>query len=398
MIHASSYKPKYFPFGGTGVPAEIDRLQDMRATPTLNRTKIQEIGREEIVDWKKGIPSVSLTLKQLEYGSIEFFQKLANVSSSKVEFTDFKTSQGDIAGYKTDDSGTFLSTIWYPNLRLSNFSFNIGDPEALIERNFTLVGEDEITLQNNNKYFIYKTTSPTDGTNQTITISDPVVVTDPDNSGKYIFKVIRVRAGVTTELTYGTDWTCNGSAITLVGTSYASDVIKYYYSASSYISGTEPFVENNTDLAGISADSVSIYLIDSGNYLHKLQSVSGDITFTRQDNKEIGSDSVVQRGVKETVTKLTLGRLLETWTIEEVLRGVSGLNFGKIDIRKYSDNLALLVLMYSDSTKTTFKMGYKFSGLSPTEGETSITVNDYVNRNVTLEGETGYISSNSSDF
>ena len=55
---------------------------------------------------------------------------------TQINWTDFATSAVDIAGYKTDDNGTFLGTIWYPKLRVNSFSVNIGDPEALIERNF----------------------------------------------------------------------------------------------------------------------------------------------------------------------------------------------------------------------------------------------------------------------
>ena len=58
--------------------------------------------------------------------------------------TDFKTPAVDIAGYKTDDNGEFLSTIWYPKLRIGGLGLTIGDPDANIERSFTLIGEDEI--------------------------------------------------------------------------------------------------------------------------------------------------------------------------------------------------------------------------------------------------------------
>jgi hypothetical protein len=73
----------------------------MRASVTLNRTKIEEIGRKGIVDWRVSSPTVNVSLRQLEYGSIEFWQMLGNVSTNKVEWSDFENSQGDIVGYKT---------------------------------------------------------------------------------------------------------------------------------------------------------------------------------------------------------------------------------------------------------------------------------------------------------
>ena len=44
------------------------------------------------------------------------------------------------------------------------------------------------------------------------------------------------------------------------------------------------FELNNTDPAVISADSVSIYLV-SGEYIHRLQSVTIDVAFEREDQK-----------------------------------------------------------------------------------------------------------------
>ncbi|MHA1864931.1 MAG: hypothetical protein ACTSWZ_00365 [Candidatus Heimdallarchaeaceae archaeon] len=393
LIHSSYFRPKVNPVKSDENPTEIDRLQDFTGTITLNRTKIEEIGREGIVDWRKTSPEVSLTLRQLEYGSLEMYNQLANksLSSTKVELKEFKTSMVDIAGYKTDDDGNFVSTIWYPKFRLSGISLAIGDPDALLERTFTLVGEDEITLKNNNKYLIFKKTNPSEGQDQTITISDPTVVADPDNSGAYLFRVGRIRSGTYTELTHGTDWSCDGTDLTINGQSYSSDVIKYVYSASSYISGEEPFVANDSDAAGLTADSCSIYLIDTSNYIYKLQSVGVDITFDRFDTKEIGSKEVVARGIRDTTVRITLGRILHQWTLEEILRGVAGLDFGKIDIRKFQDELTLLIKVYTDNTKNSFAIGYKFIGLAPVGLDAGVPLNDYVTRGVSLEGESGSI-------
>ena len=71
MIHATDYQPRSYPWKGTMAAVQIDRLQDMTASITLNRTKIEEIGRDGLVDWRTGNPSVTVTLRQLEYGTLE---------------------------------------------------------------------------------------------------------------------------------------------------------------------------------------------------------------------------------------------------------------------------------------------------------------------------------------
>ena len=263
MIHSSQYKPKVIPVLADLNPVEIDRLQELTVASTLNRTKIEEVGRDGLVDWRKAIPGVSISLRQMEYGNMEFFRKLANKGDSvhTISYTDYKTSQVDIGAYETDDDGTFLGTSYYPNLKVSAFGLTVGDPEALIERSFTLVGEDDITLRKGNLYLIHKRLVASGGADETFTISSPTPASDPDKSGEYLFKVVRIRAGVGTELTHGTQWSYDGAGtLTINGTSVAGDVIKAWYSAASDPSSDSTFVLNDLDLAGIPADSCSIFL------------------------------------------------------------------------------------------------------------------------------------------
>ena len=394
MIHSSYYQPSIIPVYGDLDKSEIDRCQDITGAITLDRTKIEEIGRDGIVDWRTGIPAVSLTMRQLEYGSIDFWRKLSNKGDSvaTILFTDFKTSLFDIAAYKTDDNATFLGTVWYKGMRISGFGLNIGDPEALAERTFTLVGEDEINLLNNNKYLICKRYTAAGGLNETFTVNDPVPVADPDYSGQYLLRVVRTRAGTSSELTHGTEWSYDGvDTLTINGLSIAGDVIRIWYSGSSYIGGGDYFIENDADLAAIEANSCSIYLANS-NYLYRLQSAAIDVTLDRYDIKEIGNNEVVARGVRGITARVTLGRILETYTIEEIIRGKAGLNYGKLDIKKLSDNISLIVKFYDNADKTTFKMGYKITDLAPVGLDAGIPLNDYISRGVTLEGEVGFIT------
>ncbi len=393
MIHSSYFKPRIFPINGNTTPDEIDRLQDMSGSTNLKREKVHEIGRDGLVGWKTGIPEVSLTLKQMEYGSLTFWNKLANKDSANtsINLNDFKTSIFDIAGYSTDDNGTFLSTVWFPKMRLAGFGLNIGDPDAFVERTFNLVGEDEIIWSDNNKYLIYLTSTAT-GTNHQVVIGSggfatyPDPVADPDSSGAtYIVRVVRYRGTTTTELTVTTDYTYNsGTTVLTIPSSLNGDIYKVWYTATTYISGTDPFVVNDSDLSSISADSVSIYL-QTSNYVYRLQNVGIDVNFDRQDVKEIGNSEVVQRGIRENTARITLGRFLESYTIEQILRGASSTTYGKYNVRNFQDDITLVVKIYSDRNKGTFKMGYKFTSLAPITTDNGIPTKDYVKRGAVLQ-------------
>lgn len=400
MIHSSLYRPRVFPFNGNVDPAEIDRLQELTGGVTLGRTKIEEIGREGIVGFRKSTPAVTLSARQLEYGNLEFYRKLANKTNATdtVNLSDFATDAVfDIAGYKTDQDGTFLGTVWYPKYRVNSLGLNIGDPDVLIERTFGFVGEDDIFLQNDNAFLIYKTFTATGGSPETFSITDPTATEDPDNSGNFLLRVLRVRGTTTTELIVTTDFTFDSGTGDLDITTQAGDIIKVWYSASSFISGQTPFVENDVDAAGIVADSATIFL-GSGNEVFRLQSIGIEITFDRQDVREIGNEDVVQRGIRDTTVRVTLGRILEQYTIEEILRGVAGSNFGKIDVRKFQDDNFITVKVFEDSTKTNFKLGYKFSDLAAVGIDAGVPLNDFVTQGVTLEGEEGFVSDNESNL
>jgi hypothetical protein len=405
MIHTSNFELSVYPFNGDIAPAQIDRLQDLTATPTSNREKIREVGRDGIVDWRQRIPSTTVTARQLEYGTLNFWRKVANVSDNEtsIDLNDFKTSMIDIVGYKTNDSGTFLGSVWYPKLRTSGFGINIGDTQANIERNFSFIGEDEIVLQGDNKYFNYKRGTVSGSGVQTVTIENPTPVADPDNSGQYLFRVLRVIAdGTTTELTYssvqptsGSDTYTYSAGTLTVYASAATDIYKVYYSAGAYMTGLTPFTNNDTDAATLVAENASIYLyVSANNYVYRLQSVAIDVSFDRSDYYEIGNKEVVQRGVNDKTVRVTLGRILEAYTVEEVLRGKAA-GYGKLSIREYTDNTTLRVKLFGNSAKTSFNIGYKVTGLAPTSFDASVPLNAYSQRNVTLESDNLTISNSS---
>ena len=387
MIHFSNYRPKLIPYLGTVDPTSLARVQSIDPTVSLNREKIEELGRDGAVGYKKGIPNVTVRMTQYEHGNMEIYKLLANkpLSTQTLTLSDFRISMVDLLAYLQKDDGSMLGTVWYPKVRISGFGINIGSPDAMIERTFDLVGEGFKILQGDNRYLIYKshTVTSDEVPTVTITLDDPVPVANPD-TGEYMLRVLRVRAGETKELD-SSEYSYSESTNELtVSNVEENDVIRILYSASSYISGEEYFELNSTDPVVISADSVSIYLV-SGEYIHRLQSVTIDVAFEREDQKEIGSSEVVLRGIKSQTVTVSLGRLLETWSIEEAMRD-KPTGYGIIDVQQFKDNMGLVVKIYDNSLKQNFRYGIKVTGLSPTELRNGASVGNYTGADNTLEG------------
>ena len=403
MFHSSKFQPRINPVYNNSPAGQIDRAQDLRASITLNRTKVKELGNTDLVCWKKGIPTNTVTLRQLEYGEMDMWQQLANTTAvdDAIVAEDYKVALSDISVYLTDDIDIFRGTLWYPSCRVSTFSLNIGDPDALIERTFTLVNENEMIFQNDNKYVVYLSYTAV-GSSVAITIGAgayalyTVPVDDPDASGTYFLRCYRYRASDSTniELVEGVDYTYDDGTFALaVATCVAGDVFTWVYSCDTYVSGTNPFTPNTSDLCAIDADECTIYL-ETSTTVSKLQSVNFDCNFDRLDIKEIGATDVVAYGARDITTTASLGQIVEEWTVDEVLRGVAGLDYGKLNVREYSDDMVLKIKVYTDNTKATFKMGYRLNNLSPTSIDDGDTIDDYATRNITLEGDYVLVSSN----
>jgi len=372
----------------------------------MNRVKVKELGTVDSVCWKSGIPSNTVTLRQLEYGEMDIWQALANVepTDDAVVATDYKVALGDVSVYLTDDLDVFKGTLWYPKLRMSSFSLNIGDPDALIERNFNLVNEDEIIYQNDNKYVVYAEFTAVGDSSQAFTLgagsyaSYPLAVNDPDNSGNYFLRCYRYRSSDSTNtiIVEQTGFTYNNvTGEVAIDDAYVStsDVFQFVYTAGAYLSGTDPFTSNTGDLCAIKADECTI-LLKTTNTVSKLQSVSFDVNFDRLDVKEIGTTDVVAYGARDITTSVTLGQIVETWTIDEAMRDKIGASYGVLDVREYGDDMNIIVKIYTDNVKGTFKMGYRLNNLSPTSIDDGDSIDDYETRNITLEGDHCLITSN----
>ena len=402
MIHSKYCKPRVFPWNNDRTPEQIDRCQELGGDLSLNREKTYEIGRDGVLGYNKNTPSLSLSLRQYEFGSMAFWYDLANFETPAsgadhyIDLDDIKTTQCDIAAFLTDDSNTFVGSIWLPKLRVNGFSLNIGDPDAILERNFDLIGEDYKLLDG--KYFAFqKATAGAPGA-LTMTLS-PVAVEWA--SGDYVFRVLRVRAGVVSELledtvvAYANDTWRYSAGDVIVQSCLTSDIVKVYYESSTAYATT--WTDNNVDSDFLKAEACEIYMkVGTGTRIYKLQTVGIDVSFERTDYKEIGNSEVVQRGVKSKTVAISLDRFAEDQILEDILAGDT--TYPYIDPRDFSETIQVMVKVFSDKTHTTFKMGYLMSNATPTSVNFSQPIEDYHKRTSTLECDNLKISNEESEI
>ncbi len=402
LKHAGYWKSKVHAYNGDVAPAEIDRLQDLRGSPTIPIDFLYEIGRKAKLGVHKRTPEVSLSMRQFEYGSLEFYRKLANKADAasgvadEVNLDDFSTSFFDIVGYEGESEEVCKASILFPKCRLNGFGLNIADPNAIIERTFDITSDNKIIWQNNNLYWIYKreivqSGDFSSGASVEFTITSdnyPTPVIDPDNA-KYFYRILRYRGTETTKLT-SSDYTYNSvtNVVTILSCE-VGDVIKFYYTASAYITGTDYHTLNDTDADALYAYNSSIYLVDGldSDYVYRMSSLGLSVSFDRVDVKELGNKETVETVIKNSTVSVTTSGLNSGYTFEEILRGKSGLSYGKIDMEKFLDSLKLIVEIYSDSDKDNFVIGYTASDLTPTSLEKGVPVQDLVTKGCTLDGD-----------
>ncbi len=393
MVSAKGIQTRVIPWNSIAGWEQIDRSQGIDGDLNTGRDPRYELGRENKVDYKKNRPEFRYSLKQFEFGNMSFFRRLANVANSVKSITqaDFKTSKIDAVEYTTDDDDTVSGSIWYPKLRTSRFSLNVGAPSADLERSFEVVGEDWKWFKNDNKYIIYVDKTCETGETGSVAIvigagdysNYPAPVVNPDVAGQYILKVLRVRSGVVTELVETTNYTyVNGTKTLTFLLAEVGDVYKVIYSASNFITGSNIFTDNDVDPGAISADNISVYL-NVSNYAYLLQSAGLEVAFDRTDYSGIGSDAITQTSIKNTVTTVSLDKYVEGAVLEEILRG-AGASYGLIDARRFAEDITFQIKIYSDSTKETFVMGYEVTDLTPSNLKDSIAVQDVKKRTFSL--------------
>lgn len=371
LIKGNASVPRIYPWASERVPEQVDRCQEISGDITLNQEKLYELGRTLKLGVHKLTPSAPITLTQNEYGSMSFWRALANVEDpgsgedEDITLEDLKSTIFDISAYMTDEAGTFKGTAYFPKQRLSGFSINIADPDAMVVRNFDFAGEQCHLIVD--KYLAFKQQTAS-GAIETVTLSPvPIEI----SAGKYIYRVIRDRAGVVDELIEDNSvpyadntWRKTGNDI-IVQTCVAGDVIKIFYAAATAY--TTLWTDNDVDSDALYADQCTIYLkvgAGSATQIYKIQSATIDAVLERTDYKEIGNTEIVQTGVNSKTVTVTLGRILSDYSLEEILADVGA--YPDIDIENFSEEITLLVKIYTTNEKTVFKCGYKITGLSPT--------------------------------
>ena len=410
MIHSKANQPFIFPWKGDVAPAQIDRLQDISGDITLSQDKVYEIGRNGILGYKKNTPSLKYTAKEYEYGSMDFWYKLAGVNTpasdaldQSIDLNDIKSNFFDITAKLTDEDAlnTFRGTIWFPKLRINGFAINISDPDAIIERSFDLVGEDYKILAG--KYLAYAKKVTSAGGNETMVLA-PVAIEYA--AGKYILRVLRLRDGEVTELEEGSGDDefsyVNGTATLTINDCEADDITKVYYMAST-ASTIPTWTDNDIDPDYLQAKNVEIFLkvgVGSDQKVYKLQTVGMDIAFDRTDYKEIGNAEVTQTGVKSKTVKVTFNRFMQDFTVEEVLAGKTpgALDYPFIDTRNLSEAVTLTIKVYAEDTHDTFLMGYKITDLTTTAISSAQAVEDYQKQNTTMESNNFMITPDESEL
>ena len=367
LILYSKFKPRYIPYLGDVDWSQIDRVQTLDPSGDFPSEDVKELGTDGKLGTIKETAVVGCSSTQREYGRIDFFRSLGNKASGNIDLDDFASSAGDICTYLTDKNDAFVSTLWYPKQRLVSFGLSIGDPKALVDRSFTLTGEKALILKGDNKYLIFKKktlTAPDIGSGDVavITLDDPAAVENSEDTGKFMFRVTRVRAGVTTELVEGTSYTSTAAALTVQDCA-EDDVIKHYYSSGAWVTTpAAPFTTNDTDANAIRAHSVVLYIANAAGRLYKVQSCSLSADLTREDVGEIGNEDIVERSVTENSVSIDLGKLLDTdLSLEAILRGNDN---GVLDSKNYATDLTFMIAVYSDATHDTFLSGYKITGCS----------------------------------
>ena len=402
--HASATKPRVYPWLADTQPIDIDRVQAFSGGVNQPQELVYEVGRLDKVCTDLQILEESCSLTQLEYGEIDFYLALANKAatpSGGLQLSDFDDALVDIISVGKDKfAGTMEQTLWLPKLSLNSLAFNIADADSRIERTFDLGGDFFRILKDANKIFMQKIyTVPTGYSTSAWTqvISDPAPIVNPNVALKYIERVLRVRAGVTTELVLTTDYTwVNGTTTLTILSATTGDIIKVAYTTGSFGTGGDYTSLNDADLCYISADSVTVTLESAAQgveiELDRLTSLNITATLNRISEAVIGLNEKLLKNVQTYDVAVALNGRVKDATIEEVLMGQAGASFGILDPNFYKVDLVLRVKVYEDATKTTFKMGYKSTGLAFSDTTQDVNANDFWSNGINLASDNLLIS------
>jgi len=392
--HASAVKPRSVCVNKDVTPDDWDRCQAF--TPATNQPmeKVYEIGRLNKMDFDKDVLEATLSITQLEYGTIDSFLQLAGASAEPgagIDLDDFDDPRIDfyLPG-KDEYAGSVEQTLWMQHMALDSFGLNI-NAEERIERTFELSGDYCKIAREGNKYLIFKEDDAPSGTsgNYVIDVSDPAPVEDPNNSGVYILDLWRIRSGTATQLTLTTDYTYNNSTkeITILS-GLASDNYRIWYTAASYGTGGDPTSLNNVDDYFLGAENVTV-TIDDGTHtaveLDKLTSLSVAATLNRIEQPKIGSTEKF-RDVENRDVSVSLGGYVKDFTILEALMQQAGQSWALIDFSSF-DTVDVIIKIYETSSKSSFLIGYKATDLEFSDDTQNYAADSFADEPISLSGD-----------
>ena len=412
MLHGKYYRMRVFPWNSERSPEQVNRVQEATGDLTLNREKRYELGRVGLLGYRKGTPSFPYTLRQYENGDMSFFRALANKEDpatasedNTIDLDDLSTTKSDIAAFLTEEDGvTFAGTVIIPRLRVTGFSINIGNPDAEIERNISLIGEDYKVFDG--KYFAYYTDDVATGEEtKVITFGgtgEPIVPIAYETD-TFIFRVLRIRDTEVFELTEGTgddEWQYSDASKELtIADCGVGDTIKVYYCSDEAYDTLWENEDVQEDFLLAEDCEIFIKINATGHSearVYRLQSIGIDVTLERTDYKEIGNSEVVQTGVKAKTVKVSLDRFAEDFSLEDILQDDNSNIL--IDPRKFSENIELLVKVYKEKTHENFKIAFKITDLTPMTTNIAQKVEEYQSRTTTLESDNISISDDSTEL
>lgn len=384
--HARSVSPFFIP-NKDGSPDDLHGVQNISAGASVDSEPVFVVGKNTKCGDDKSIPDATASVPQYERGEIQSYLTLANLNAEPaggLTMSDFQNSLIDVALYeKAEFNGALEQTYWYPKMAISSIGFDIADQEARIERSFEFVGDNELQLNYDNKYFIHVKDVAPSGTSGSyvINVSDPVPIADPNNSGAYILRIDRTRSGtLTQDLVLGTDFTYNsGTQDITITSALTSDTYNIYYSASSFGTAGDPTSVDSDTICFLKADSVTVLLSDGTTEveLDFLTSVSIDASFSRIDESVIGNDEKIIKEVQSTTVDVSLNGRVKSSTIAEAFMNQLGNSWGITDVKKFFDNVRLTVKVYSNSDKTTFLLGYQVDNLIFSSDNQDFSANDF---------------------
>jgi len=393
--HASAVKPISIPINANVTPEDWDRVQTFNPATSQPSEKLYEIGRLAKTTVDKGILEASLSISQLEYGTINSYLQLANLSAepgSGLTLNDFSSAKTDfyLPG-KDEHAGTIEQTLWLQKMSLDSLTVEMTANER-ITRSFELSGEFCKIARYANKFLIFKSDTVPSGetVDYEIDLSDPAPVVDPNNAGVYMLQIFRVSlAGVATELTSDDFTYTDGTKLLSIDTVTAGDNIRIWYTAGSYGSAGDPTALNDADDYYLKADNVTVTLDDGTNpiqTLTKLTNLSISATFNRNDEGAIGSAEKIFNEVESYDTAVTLGGFVKDATIQEALMTQAGQDWGIIDYSLFS-TVDIIVKVYQETAKSTFLIGYKVTGCDYADDSATYNANEFAEAPVTLNSD-----------